>query len=357
MHKRILALLLVLAMTALLPIAALADNNRLPDYSRTGSIAVTLLTSGDKRPVPGGSLQLFAVAVAKSDDGNNFFEYTAPFASCGQNLDNLESQSAAMAAALAEWVQTKGVTGTAAAINANGHASFSGLKLGLYLIVQDETVKGFEPVRPFLVTLPVWDSVRGELVYDVTADPKCDSVIIQAPFTPAVIKVVERKSGTLPAATKFHFQMTPGSRDYPMPEGTGLPVDAATGTLTLEGTNAGTFAFGTMFFGLDDVGKTFTYRFSEVPETVPGFEYDKNAYILSIQVDRVGDEITLKPGITKMDGSPAGSITFTNVYNPKNPPKLPQTGMYWWPVPVLLAVGILLMAFGFLRNRSLRFED
>lgn len=36
---------------------------------------------------------------------------------------------------------------------------------------------------------------------------------------------------------------------------------------------------------------------------------------------------------------------------PTPPPKLPQTGMLWWPVPVLLVAGAALMLFGWLRRR------
>ena len=56
-------------------------------------------------------------------------------------------------------------------------------------------------------------------------------------------------------------------------------------------------------------------------------------------------------------------ITFvvTNTYKtpsnppvnpPSKPPKLPQTGQYWWPVPVLLASGLLLVAVGLVRRRG-----
>lgn len=37
---------------------------------------------------------------------------------------------------------------------------------------------------------------------------------------------------------------------------------------------------------------------------------------------------------------------------PSKPPKLPQTGQYWWPVPVLLASGLLLVAVGLVRRRG-----
>ncbi len=37
-------------------------------------------------------------------------------------------------------------------------------------------------------------------------------------------------------------------------------------------------------------------------------------------------------------------------------PKLPQTGQYWWPVPMLIAAGLLLIIFGLIRQRSEDYE-
>ena len=40
--------------------------------------------------------------------------------------------------------------------------------------------------------------------------------------------------------------------------------------------------------------------------------------------------------------------------DPDNPedPRLPQTGMLWWPVPVLAAAGLLLIVMGCIRRRT-----
>ena len=37
-------------------------------------------------------------------------------------------------------------------------------------------------------------------------------------------------------------------------------------------------------------------------------------------------------------------------------PKLPQTGQYWWPVPMLIAAGLLLIIFGLIRQRNEDYE-
>lgn len=49
----------------------------------------------------------------------------------------------------------------------------------------------------------------------------------------------------------------------------------------------------------------------------------------------------------------------TNTYVPEKPTtpskpdtSLPQTGQLWWPVPVLLAVGLLFVVIGLIRRRD-----
>lgn len=47
-----------------------------------------------------------------------------------------------------------------------------------------------------------------------------------------------------------------------------------------------------------------------------------------------------------------GSVyIFTNTYSQKTPDKLPQTGMLWWPVPILAFSGILLLTVGLILRR------
>ncbi|MDO4732896.1 MAG: Cna B-type domain-containing protein [Bacillota bacterium] len=42
---------------------------------------------------------------------------------------------------------------------------------------------------------------------------------------------------------------------------------------------------------------------------------------------------------------------------PPSPPGLPQTGQLWWPVPLLLVAGLVLMLLGILRRRSIANEE
>lgn len=368
MGKKIISVLLILVLAACMPVVAMADPAaRQPDYTRHGSINITLLTAADRTPVPGGTLELFPVAMAKAEDGNNILEYTADFAACGADLADVGNSDAvkAMANTLSNWAKEKKLSGTKTAVKADGTAAFSDLPLGLYLVTQPEALHGYEPVAPFLVTVPVWDEVSGELRYAVNAEPKCDGTVKMAVLDPPVKKIVTEKNGTAPADAVFRFQMTPGAKDYPMPNNSSLTVDAATGAMTMEVKGAGTYEFGKMLFGTKDVGKTYTYKIQEVAGTTERFTYDSTVYTMKVEVKESGGKIVLAVSKTK-DGSEVSEITFTNIYEvPKSGGggshggnyRLPQTGLLWWPIPVMLMLGLALVAFGYFQNRRRDLEE
>lgn len=60
--------------------------------------------------------------------------------------------------------------------------TFRGLELGLYLIVQTEASKGYEPINPFLVSLPMAED--GKWNYAVDASPKVGAYTPTKPDTP-----------------------------------------------------------------------------------------------------------------------------------------------------------------------------
>lgn len=54
----------------------------------------------------------------------------------------------------------------------DGEIAFTGLELGLYLLVQHKAAKGYETAAPFLVSVPMEED--GVLRYDVDASPKVE---------------------------------------------------------------------------------------------------------------------------------------------------------------------------------------
>ena len=138
------------------------------NLSKDGSISITM-HSGDK-VVPGGSLVCYKAADLTEQNGIYRFRLSADFSGSRVSLDNISS--ADTAAKLAQWAKKENLSGMVQEIDANGYVKFSGLKPGLYLLVQEKAAEGYYKAAPFLVSVPM--NVNGVYVYDVEASPKVE---------------------------------------------------------------------------------------------------------------------------------------------------------------------------------------
>ncbi|MCR4752722.1 MAG: hypothetical protein K5852_10555 [Eubacterium sp.] len=169
-----------------------------PDYSRTGSITVDIHTSDkSQKPVPGATLTIYKVARAVGTE----FEYTEGFIDCpseylkgekgiGSNEPGEHEISAKLAAhALAKKIQPYGEQEVKLNSAGKAVAVFTGLDLGLYLVVQKSPANGYTNIAPFSVTVPGWNGK--EYIYDVDAYPKPGVVTTITPkpsITPTPVK-------------------------------------------------------------------------------------------------------------------------------------------------------------------------
>lgn len=173
-HKGLRAL--VLAVLLMFVPSGIACAHEVPDASQLGTISAVMTYDG--AAVPGGSLTLYRVGDVVSDDGNYGFALTEAFAGSEVSLDDVES--AETAEALADYAETAKPEGVTVTVDGEGHVTFTDLEIGLYLVVQGEPADGYEPINPFLVSLPMND---GEAyLYDVDASPKLE--LEKAPVPP-----------------------------------------------------------------------------------------------------------------------------------------------------------------------------
>ena len=181
-HAAALLLVLCLLVTSALPALATSANIKLVDSSgnpTTGTIRVTLYDSANDKALSGGKLTLYRVAEVKRQNGNLSYEYCGDFYGCGIALGDLTDST--LAAQLQEYLP-QSAEGTTKTIDADGNVTFCGLELGLYLIVQTEASKGYEPINPFLVSLPMAED--GKWNYAVDASPKVGAYAPTKPDTP-----------------------------------------------------------------------------------------------------------------------------------------------------------------------------
>ena len=169
--KQITALLLSVACLLNMGVSA----HEAVDEGAEGTITVEMKYEGEA--VTGGALTAYRVGEVQEADGNYLFVKTEAMEAFEGTYENIGS--AELAESIAAYVEEKNIESYGEAENTNGRAIFSDLKTGLYLIVQTEASEGYEPLKPFLVSIPMNED--GHYIYDVNAEGKFE---LYKPVTP-----------------------------------------------------------------------------------------------------------------------------------------------------------------------------
>lgn len=171
MKKHIISAILSVTLLLCLPLPA--EAHPVPDFSKRGSITITM--TYQEKPVPGGTLALYRVGDIHEDDGNYSFQPVTALQSVITKFEDIQSPKLAetLAKAVAEKEKKKEISAEkTVSIGRKGTAVFRDLELGLYLVVQKKAASGFGMARPFLVSVPY---LCGDTyLYDVTSLPKTD---------------------------------------------------------------------------------------------------------------------------------------------------------------------------------------
>lgn len=279
MRNKIISVCLIAVLLIPLPITAYAQNL---DFNQLGSIRVTLLEKNGTSPIVGAELSIYHVAtVALNSSGNLSYTYTEPFEACDTPLDDPE-----LAIKMEQFLNTHPVTATRSVTDSLGTATCTELPLGLYFVKQTNTVAGFAPCKPFLVTVPLLSD--GVYYYDVEATPKTEVTKL----TSITIKKVWNTDETMKAPDGVTVQL--------------LQNGTIVKTATLNAQNQ------------------WQVTFQDMPES--------DDY--SVQ------EINIPKGFTATYTQNGYSYTVTNTA------ALIQTGQLTWPIPVFAIIGIVLLTVG-----------
>jgi hypothetical protein len=154
-----------------------------PDLDRVGSLSLTFHyydeDNGKIYPVTNGnSVGLFKVGEAVKDETKGWsFEPTANFKKIGsfpETTKELEEQNIDLAEKLYEMSVSVDYDVQPVEMDQTGTATFKGLEVGLYLVVQAKLGNSDDDqytIAPFLVSIPMRNA-DGTLTYDVTGDSK-----------------------------------------------------------------------------------------------------------------------------------------------------------------------------------------
>ena len=339
MKRHIAAVLLAILAALYLPVAALAA-----PADGTCSLTIDFHTSDSPAsPIPGAAFRIYRAA---EEDGDGY-KWTEGFEDCDEDVQALArwkiDELIELAKELSAYVTDEALTADAeGTTNSNGLLKFEGLEPGVYLVMGEAVKVGdvtYTPA-PFLVVLPGFD--KGELLTDVTAVPKYTQTRPEPTPGPelgpeqvqiSVVKVWQDE-GYDGRPLEITVQLLMDGEVYDEQ------------VLNQENNWRHTW---------DDLPTG--HRWQIVEKDVP------DGY--TVRVELRGSIFTVTniytPDVTPSPEpsptptpSPAPSPTPVPTPTPPVPdePKLPQTGQMWWPVPVLLAAGIVLFAAGLLLVRQ-----
>lgn len=146
------------------------ENNTI-DFNSKGSIEITLSEKTDNEKIEGAEILLYKVADAKSENHNLVFEYIDEFKSCNASLNDLETKSKSEDI---EKCINENINSLKQITDVNGTVKYNDLDLGLYLVKQNNIVKGYSKIDSFLVMTP--KITDNKWIYDIKSTPKTDII-------------------------------------------------------------------------------------------------------------------------------------------------------------------------------------
>lgn len=209
------------------------------------------------------------------------------------------------------------------------------LEHGLYLVLGEQCWRrGYDyEAQPFLVMLPTIDVEKNEWVYSVECNVKFEKVPEVSgdekdDVTRKVLKLWEDEG---------HENVRPVSIEVEL-----LCDGKVYDTVTLSAANNWRYTWR----GLDE-----DHDWVIVEKEIP------DDYFVLASKEGVTFVLTNyfeepPPGTPPPPGEPPPPDTPPPPEGPPPEPPLPQTGQLWWPVPALLAAGLLLIVFGLIRRRG-----
>ncbi|MGN0315707.1 MAG: Cna B-type domain-containing protein [Fusicatenibacter sp.] len=307
-YKSLTAILLCLAAVMFLPVTALAAGSI--DLNHSRSLKVTAVY--DQEPISG--MQFDAYLISTVDESGEltvlerYQDYADDLDIRGKNDESWQTMAQVLAREIL--LDTDLKQDCSAVTDADGVAVFADLSMGLYLICgstaeQDGYVYA---TSPFFVMLPEQDPGSDTWNYDVIARAKPEQEPVRADYE--VIKVWK---------DDCHKDQRPKSITISL-----ICDGEVYDTITLPHDGAWNYAW-------EDLETNHQWTVTEQKEDGyqnPDVRQDGNTFIVT--------NTCSKPTTPVQPGKPS----------------LPQTGQLWWPIPVLIAAGLLLIVIGLIRRRG-----
>jgi len=314
---RVRALLcLMLSLLLVIPARIFAQGDE-----TAASLTVSCLEN--ETPIVGAVFDIYMVAAPT--DGK--YLLTGDFEKVAVSLEKTDAESlSALASTLDIYADLYSIAPSATqTTNQDGDAFFGGLMQGLYLVVgRDYPKDGKKYVNtPFVVFLPELDE-KGEKIFDVTVLPKFSTE-------------PERPAEEVTVCKALKVWQSDSKNDRPASITVYLLRDGRIhDTVTLNSANNWRYSW-------TDLDSAYKWT---VAEKVP------DGYTVTVQKEGITYLVTNSGDTTPPDGGDEDD----DKDKPKPGTSLPQTGQLWWPVPVLLVLGLTLIIIGCIRRRGDGYE-
>ena len=228
--KRRLIIIIAMVIVSILHLSVSAAAVGMPDLTRQCSLTIDMKYGAVS--IAGAPVTIYHVADMVLNSADLELAYTGDFAGCGGDLTAIDTTEGnkALAATLLAYVQANAIVpaeGHSKVTDADGHATFTQLKAGLYMVVTGP-IEGYEDMAPYVLLIPIL--ADGETwTYDILAEPKTEIVPTPTPTstpTPTATPTPTPKPTYTPTPTTPPLPQT-GVLMWP------IPVLAAGGVLLI----------------------------------------------------------------------------------------------------------------------------
>lgn len=171
--KKIKYFLTFITLLSLTSNIVLADtNNNIVDFTKTGTVEVTLKENEEQTPIQGVEITIIEIANADTLDNNLIFTYHENITECKADLSNLQNEF--LASEINKCITNIELPSQTKLTNEDGVVYFDELRLGLYLVKQTNEVEGYSNIDDFLVMIPKVED--NNWIYNIKAKPKTDII-------------------------------------------------------------------------------------------------------------------------------------------------------------------------------------
>lgn len=321
------------------------------DLDEPVSLTITTAMPAIDDPGPsalaGMSLELYKIA-----DTNEWAEFTlaGDFADYNVKVNGLDSEGwRDLAQTLTGYADRDNIPSLASgALSESGNIDFGKLTPGLYLINGDEFSAGttvFSPT-PFVVCLPSRSAENGAWDYTVQVAMKMEVRIIEHETTEISVHKVWKDEG--------FEELRPESVTAQL-----LRDGEIYDEVQLSEENNWRYTW-------DALDAEHQYNVTEL--NIDFYEVsvssEEDCFVITnalpesgTEEDEGGDKPYDEEGSKPEEPSEPGNPEQDQDAEKEGDEKLPQTGVLWWPVPVMIAAGLLLIIAGILRRRGAESEN